>query len=571
LKKYISAKFIFIFIGLLIIGLFSDTRSVAAAPKRIALLPFKINSAQDLSFLKDGIFDMLTSRLTKEGQVEVFSREQVKGAIQTEAASGNVNEAVARKIGTRLNADFVLFGSLTVLGENVSIDAKMVDISGSKPTMAFFDQGQDLGAVISKINLIAVDINDKMFGRTQVAARPTAKSPAAGTAAPAAKPQPAKKSSVYDHPEKVLQEDGFISEGKTGDSASMGILRGADQETQARFWRSASFKHLINGIALGDVDGDGKIETVTITPHDVFIYRSEGGAFRKIAEIKESINNNLIGVDVADINENGYAEIFVTSLNANKDVVNSYVVEYDGKQFNKIIDRSRNYYRVADTPSRGKILLGQRPVTGKPSSGAIYELRWLNRDYVPTDPISTPRDTNLMGLTVGDVLNDGQESAVAYREGDRFQVIGPSGDTLWDNRESFGGSMIYASLPWDYRGQVQNKWYFPLRLVVWYNKAKKESEVIAVQNHDLTSSTFEDFRYFTKTYIAGFTWDGVGLGPSWKTRQLTGYIQDFNVGDFDNDGQDELIAALVVKEGRVAFIGESKSTIIGYELTSPSE
>ena len=569
MKKHINAKFNFIFISLLIIGLFSDTRSVAAAPKRIALLPFKINSAQDLSFLKDGIFDMLTSRLTKEGQVEVFSREQVEGAVQTEAASGNINEAVARRIGTRLNADFVLFGSLTVLGENVSIDAKMVDVSGSMPTMTFFDQSKDLGAVISKINLIAVDINDKMFGRTQVAATATTKAPAAVSAAPAAKPQPAKKSSVYDHPEKVLQEDGFISEGKTGDGATMGILRGADQETQSRFWRSASFNHLINGVALGDVDGDGKIETVTITPHELFIYRSEGGAFRKIAEIKESHNNNLIGVDAADINENGYAEIFVTSLNANKDVVNSFVVEYDGKQFKKIIDGSRYYYRVADTPSRGKILLAQRPSLGKPSAGAIYELRWQNSEYAPTDPISAPRNTNLMGLTVGDVLNNGQETAVAYRENDRFQVIGPSGNTLWDNRESFGGSMIYASLPWDYRGQVQNKWYYPLRLVVWHNREKKESEVIAVQNHDLTSSTFEEFRYFTKTYIAGFTWDGVGLGPSWKTRQLTGYIQDFTVGDFDNDGQDELIAALVVKEGRVAFVTDAKSTIIGYELTSP--
>jgi len=137
------------------------------------------------------------------------------------------------------------------------------------------------------------------------------------------------------------------------------------------------------------------------------------------------------------------------------------------------------------------------------------------------------------------------------------------------NSERIGGSMIYASIPWDYRGQVQNKWYYPLRLVVWHNRAKNESEVIAVQNHDLTSNTLKEFRYFNKTYIAGFTWNGVGLGPSWKTRQLSGYIQDFTVGDFDNDGQDELIAALVVKEGRVAFITESKSTIIGYELTNP--
>jgi hypothetical protein len=160
---------------------------------------------------------------------------------------------------------------------------------------------------------------------------------------------------------------------------------------------------------------------------------------------------------------------------------------------------------------------------------------------------------------------------VAYKDGDHIQVIDSSGEALWDNRERFGGSMLYASVPWDYRGQIQNKWYYPLRLVVWYNKAKKESEVIAVQNHDLTASKLEQFRYFTKTYITGFTWDGVGLGPNWKTRQLTGYIQDFAVGDFDNDGQDELIAALVMKEGRVALISEAKSTIIGYELTSPQQ
>jgi hypothetical protein len=223
---------------------------------------------------------------------------------------------------------------------------------------------------------------------------------------------------------------------------------------------------------------------------------------------------------------------------------------------------------VADTSSRGKILLGQRPRAGKPSAGAIYELRWQNSEYIPTDPVRTPRNTNLMGLTVGDVLNNGGETAVVYKENDHFQVLESSGDTLWDNGERFGGSMIWATIPLDYRGQVINKWYYPLRLVAWYNPAKKETEVIAVQNHDITASTLKEFRYFNKTYLAGFTWDGMGLGPSWKTRHLTGYIQDFAVGDFDNDGQDELIAALIIKEGRVAIISEAKSTIVGYELTN---
>jgi TolB-like protein len=569
LQKYITAKIYYIVISLLIIVFSSDIGSNAADPKRIALLPFKINSAQDLSFLKDGIFDMFTSRLTQEGRVEVLSREQVEGAVQTEAASGTINETTARRIGTRLKADFVLFGSLTVLGENMSIDVKMVDIAGGKPTMTFFDQSQDLGAVITKINLIAADINDKMLGRPRVAA--PAKAPSASAAAPAAKPVPPQKSSVYDHPEKVLREDGFITQGDTEETATLGIDRRTAKGSQSRFWKSASFRHLINGVALGDVDGDGQIETMAITPHDLLIYRSNGGAFRKIAEIKQSHNKNLIGVDAADINENGYAEIFVTSLNAQREVVNSFVVEYDGKQFNTIIDNSHHYYRVADTSSRGKILLGQRPSIRKPSAGAINELRWQDSDYLPTDPIRAPRNTNLMGLSVGDVLNDGREIAVAYKENDHFQVLDSSGKRLWDSGERFGGSMIYGSIALDYRGQVQNKWYFPLRLVVWYNPAKKETEVIAAQNHDLIGGGLQEFRYFNKTHLSGYTWDGVGLGPSWKTRRLTGYIQDFAVGDFDNDGQDELVVALVMEEGRVALVTEAKSTIIGYELAGPAE
>ena len=555
------------FIGVVTFNFFT---AAAATPKRIALLPFKINSDKDLSFLKDGIFDMLTSRLSKEDQVEVLGRAQVEEAIHSAAPSGVINESAARAIGTRLNADFVLFGSLTVLGNNVSIDAKMLDVSGSKPTMTFFDQSQDLGAVITKINLIAADINDKVFGRTQAAAATETPAAGAATATAAGQPQPPPKSDIHAHPEKVLQEDGFIAHEKAEGIANPTTLAGVAEETHSQFWKSANFNHLINGVALGDVDGDGKIETVTIAPHAVIIFRSEGRAFRKIAEIEESTSKNLIGVDCADINENGFAEIFVTSLNADHSVVNSYVLEFDGKNFIKTISDSHYYYRVSNTPNRGKILLGQRPRTGKPSAGAISEMKWQNHEYVPGEPIKTPRDTNLLGFAIGDVLNNGQETVVAYKDDDNIQVIDFSGDVQWDNREHFGGSMLYASIPLDYRGQVQNKWYYPLRLVVWYNQAKKESEVIAAQNFDSAFNKFQEFRYFTKTHIAGFTWDGVGLGPSWKTRELTGYIQDIAVSDFDNDGQDELVAALVLKEGRIALT-DSKSTIIGYELTSPQK
>ena len=553
--KTIKIKIIsLVLAGIMIAALGGVHCALAADVKRIALLPFKINADKDLSFLRDGIFDMLSTRLAKEGQVEVISRAQVEAAMQSAAASGAVNEAAARSIGTRLNADFVLFGSLTVLGENVSIDSKMVDISGGQPTMTFFDQGQDLGAVITKINLMAANINDKMFGRrTQTAAK-----------APAAPPQAAKKkANIQAHPEDVLKGDGFIDHGKQGAAVTTG-------ESQVQFWKSANFKYLINGVALGDVDGDGKIETVTITPDAVVIFRSEGGQFRKITEISASSSKNLTGLDIADVNANGFAEIFVTSFNPKRTILNSYVLEFDGTNFNQIIDDSPWIYRVANTPTRGKILLGQRPRIGKTFSGTIFEMNWQNGEYVPGDDIKTPRNTNLLGLTLGDVLNSDQETAISYRENDHIRIIDPSGNALWDSPERFGGSMMYYDAPLEDRGQVENKQYFPMRLVVWQNLAKEESEVIAVKNHDITNRKLA-YRKFTKTHIEAFSWDGVGLRPNWKTRTMTGYIPDYSVGDYDNDGQDELIAALILKEGKVALFTEPKSTIIAYELSSPQK
>jgi TolB-like protein len=532
---------------------------LAEAPKRIALLPFKINAEKDLSFLQDGIYDMLSTRLAKEGQVEVLPRAKVEEALKTMAEGETVNETTARSMGSQLNADFTLFGSLTVLGENVSIDAKMVDVSGARPTQAFFDQSQDLGAVITKINLIAAEINQKMLGQTPVAEK---------QAAPAVQ-EPA-KTGVYSHPEKILQQEGYIGPSQTGQDDSPFIMARDDQAGEEKFWKSANFKHMINGIALGDVDGDGKIETVTVTPNAVIIYRSTDGRFQQLQEISAGRTKHLIGVDAADINANGKAEIFVTAFNPDKTVLLSFVLEYDGKNFVKIIEDSHWYYRIVDTPTRGKVLLGQRPKFGQPFSGSIHEMNWQSGDYVPGDEIKTPRQKNLLGLGIGDVLNDGQETAVAFKPNDKLQVIDSEGKTVWEGNDILGGSMQYYNGPKNDLGQVENKIYLPMRLIVRKDATTKESEVIVVKNDELTNRKLE-YRQFNDGHFESFKWNGIGLVPRWQTRKLSGYISDFVVGDFDNDGKDELIAAVIVKEGRVILITEPKSTIVAYELSMPEK
>ena len=58
------------------------------------------------------------------------------------------------------------------------------------------------------------------------------------------------------------------------------------------------------------------------------------------------------------------------------------------------------------------------------------------------------------------------------------------------------------------------------------------------------------------------------MNTRWKTRKISGFVRDYAVADFDNDGKLELVAAVIISEGAVVLIGEPKSTIIAYELPS---
>ena len=530
--------------------------ATAAEPKRIALLPFKINAEKDMSFLQNGIFDMLTSRLAKEGEVDVIGRQEAESAFKAAGSPDPVTESGARTIGARLNADYTLFGSLTVLGNSISIDAKMVDVAGKTPTTSFFDQSQDLGGVITKVNQIATQINAAVFGRQIEVAQKAA--PPAGAAA-----APAPKDDAHAHPEKLLKGHGAEGEG------SPFIMSGAEEQSAfQKFWRSASFRHLINGIAIGDVDRDGKIETVVATPKELIVYRAEGGKFYKAHEVKPDGSRINIGVDIADINDNGYPEIFVTRLTATQSAVQSSVFEYDGTNFIKIVDDSPWYFRVTDVPDRGKLLLGQRHRMQKPFSGRIFDMQWKNSNYEPESEIKTPRAIQVMGFALGDVLNNKQETAVAYKESDRIQLIDANGKEIWQSSDPYGGSTLFSVGEIQYRGEVQNRLYYPMRLLVTDTNDDGDTEVIVVKNHDIAGGHLEKFRKFTNAHFESLGWDGLGLQARWKTRKISGFVRDYAVGDFDNDGKLELVAAVILSEGAVILVGEPKSTIIAYELPS---
>ena len=321
-----------------------------------------------------------------------------------------------------------------------------------------------------------------------------------------------------------------------------------------------TFNQVFNGIALGDVDGDGKIETVILTPKSVLIYRFDQERSQKIAEITEGMRGTNIGVDVADINGNGTPEIFVTTLAPTRRGLESFVLEYDGKSFKRIVERASWYFRVCSIPDRGKVLLGQEHRSGSPFSGRISEMTWRNGRYEPdVDVLANNRDANVLGLAVGDIVQGQKETVVAFDSRDHIRVFDAAGKELYKTPEIFGGSTLYYEGDRSDYGRDHAADLFPHAASPSAGQGRQDP-ILAVKNHDITGMKLEKFRDFNESQVMAFYWDGVGLTQDWRTRKLTGAIRDFAVGDFNNDGKTELVAAVVIDEARV--IGSTPKCIL---------
>ena len=543
-------------------GLWIGSAITASADvTKLAIIPFKVNADRDLTFLQKGIVDMLSSRLSRPEAVEVIDQRTVSSMLET--ITDEISEEVAREIGNRLGAEHVLFGSITAIGDAVSVDTHIVDVQGVEAARPFFVQADTMGEVIPKINRLTGDINHQVFGLEMRAdtTKPAAPSPAA---------------SYRSHPEKLLtqqkqaapstaaSQSPFVASGEKA-APGGGVFIQPVQAQAGVFWRSRTFNMHMNGLALGDVDGDGRNETVVITNHQIHMYRHEGGQFIKISESKKDRNRYFIGVDIADINGNGRPEIFVSALDIRKSGVQSQVLESDGVTYDIVVKNSPWYYRVSTSPGKDPVLLGQESRQKGPYKSAVYELEWNGTDYESKSQLVPARKANALGSTVGDLRNDGGMIVAAFNASDTIQIFDGSGQLLNTSSDGYGGNMLSVNLPVSEPGGLPPIRYLPIRLIINDLNGDGQNELVVVKNKELTGKHLERFRNFTKAQIVGLSWDGAGMAEVWQTRELTGRVADFAVADLEGDGRQDLVLLIVSKEGRIVATNP-KANIIAYPL-----
>jgi len=543
---------------------------MAEEPSRVVILPYEINADRDLSFISEGIVDMLSSRLAWEDKVVVVPEEETAQAIKS--ISLPPSEEVARNLGTGLHATHVLFGSVTVFGKSVSLDSKVVDVLQTSPTLTFSNLAEGMDGLIPEVDLLADEINEKVFGRRPEGVQQPAKAP--------------ERPDIYAHPETLLsagaagaaagtagQQKAPTGSAPTGAAAAGGFAAvgsvAPTDMTAEGFWKSQPYKTVVNGIALGDVDGDNRAEVVFISKDHIYVHRFENQRFLKIWEKDGKRYQNFLAVDVADVNGNGRAEIFVTNVEGSGQRLASFVLEWDGTDFKQVSKDGPWYYRVKDVPGRGKVLYGQKRNVDDLFASDVYELTWQNGEYELGERLKLPKRVNVFGFALGDAMNNGQQSIIAYDETDKICVYDASGNEQWKSDERYGGSMNYLEYTMHMSGAQGDVGYYflPQRIFVRDLNDDGINEVIVSHNKGSIGELFSRLRHFSNGYVTSLFWNRYELYRNFQTPGVKGYISDFCLGDYDHDGRDEVVVAQVQKHG--TLVTSSKSMIIGYELPQP--
>jgi hypothetical protein len=540
-------------------------------PDTILLPQFAVYSDSEISYMKDAIRDMLSTRLESGEAVQVVSTGEGPVA----------GEEDAKALLQRYDADFLVKGSLTYVNRVASLD--LVVYHGMDPGRRrhFYHQGEGLDSVIAGLNQIAPEILESLrdepgkevpdqeaLGKAEEEA--VEETGQTGASQPSRKPR-AELDAKPEEPDRLPEEEAAPDGEGMGVKRSRSIACRSESGVRAQwaFWKTKLSEGLFQSVSVGQTDADPDTEVVLLAQKEIRILRPGKERFRMAAAIELKSNQNAVSLDLADINGNGRDEIFVSAFFEQGSMPNSTVYEYQNGSYRVIAEKSEWLYRVDRNGRAAPVLYGQSNQFGDPYSGAVYRLEWeKGAGYRPAEKLTQNRDArvNVLGMVFGRLGDSLPEARlIAYNPSDRIQIL-DGDEPVRVDRTAYGGSLSYAPVPDPEQNEDcfgAKKVFLPLRLLLYDLDDDGNNELLAPANHSKTND-FVEFRAFGRRFegarLVVLTYDGTSLVEICGTGRFEDLvITDAAIGDVDNDGENELVASMVLND--FSFLKKNQSLL----------
>ncbi len=511
--------------------------ALAQEAKTFAVLPFGVHGPQEYQYLSQGIQSMLTTRLTWPENFTPLDAASVKKAASTLPADA----ASAEKIRQNLGVDYLVWGTLTVMGQECSLDVNTVDPQGANQPRPMQTK---LSQVIPSLETVAADINAQVFGR----------------------PETAKAQPVVTPMNEAL----IVNETKSDTAYANPSLKYQEADSSMGRWRSQTLPFASRGMVVCDGDGDGKNEVFLMTDSTLLAYRVSEGEMRQVASFDLPKGRNYVRLNTMDINRDGRNELVIAAA-VDKDP-KSLVVDFDGSKFSVQQDLVPFFLGVLNMPPTfTPTLVGQGVGRVKYLDSKIQQVVKSAGKYELGPTINLPMGGTVFNTTFLPFENDYQ--IIMIDDYDHMRVYSSTGSLLTSTDETYAGSSLgieYLSAPLGLSPVTgdnvpPDKVFIPLRAIPANLDKDNRFELVISRNISVSAQIFSNYRDYPQGELHSLYWDGVGMSLEWKTARIKGTVTDYALADLDNDGAMDLVVSINTHTG-MAGTAKKKTMVVAYPL-----
>ena len=520
-----------------------STLAWAEAPKRFAVLPFEVHGPDQYAYLGQGIQSMLTSRLKWTGRFEDLDRALI--AQSGLSAPSSVEQA--RAATDRLDVDYLIYGSVTILGDQASLDMHLVDRDGLDIPQSAQVSLNDL---IPALENIAKQINAQVFARP-LAVEPDPRAPRA--AGPA-------------HPDLIYNVYGPE---RAQYHLNPEILYSGAADTPGR-WRSQALPFPSLGMVVGDADGNGRNEIFILTDNKILAYHVVENRLMPLGEYAAAPRFQCLNINMLDLDRDGFQEIIVSAIM--EETPRSFILNFIDGRFVMVEDRIPLYLNVVRIPPEySDTLIGQRKGRQRLFDASVHEVLRMGGKLELGRVVDLPQGANVFNFTF--LPQEGDYKIIVADSSDKLRTFSSQNSFQSVTDEAYAGSAlgleVDPSLPGieqDRHGDLAGFYYIPSRLVpVNLSPGGERWDLLVNRNISVSAQFFARYRYFPQGEIHSLFWDGINLSLNWKTQRIRGTVVDYGLGDLMNDGRTELFVLVNTHPGVTGFT-QRRTILLSYAL-----